>query len=112
MTNPYFPPEEFLNALGAKLQDLIKGYPSPNWHISSLLAKSLRLARQELIVANGASELTSTITSRGLGPAHGDPVHGVRQLRGAPRRPSGRLALEHVAAESEKHSEETVVVNR
>ena len=64
MTNPYFPPEEFLADLGARLQVLIKGYPSTNWHISSLLAKSLGLTQQELIVANGASELISTITGR------------------------------------------------
>ena len=64
MTNPYFPPEEFLTDLGARLQVLIKAYPSTNWHISSLLAKSLGLTQQELIVANGASELISTITSR------------------------------------------------
>jgi histidinol-phosphate/aromatic aminotransferase/cobyric acid decarboxylase-like protein len=64
MTNPYFPPEEFLTDLGARLQDLIKAYPSTNWHISSLLAKPLGLTQQELIVANGASELISTITGR------------------------------------------------
>ena len=64
MTNPYFPPEEFLADLGARLQVLIKGYPSTNWHISSLLAKFLGLTQQELIVANGASELISTITGR------------------------------------------------
>ena len=64
MTNPYFPPEEFLTDLGSRLQVLIKAYPSTNWHISSLLAKSLGLTQQELIVANGASELISTITGR------------------------------------------------
>jgi len=64
MTNPYFPPEEFLTDLGARLQVLIKAYPSTNWHISSLLAKPLGLTQQELIVANGASELISTITGR------------------------------------------------
>ena len=64
MTNPYFPPEEFLTDLGSRLQVLIKAYPSTNWHISSLLAKSVGLTQQELIVANGASELISTITGR------------------------------------------------
>ena len=64
MTNPYFPPEEFLVDMSARLQDLIKAYPSTNWHISSILAESLGLTQQELIVANGASELISAITSR------------------------------------------------
>ena len=43
-----------------------------------------------------------------LGTAHGDPVHGVGQCQGATRRQSGRLALEHVAAESEKKTSRTV----
>lgn len=64
MTNPYFPPGEFLIDMGTRLLELVKSYPSTNWHISSLLAESLGLTHKELIVANGASELISIITSR------------------------------------------------
>ena len=64
MTNPYFPPEELLRDMGARLLELVKAYPSTNWHVSSLVAESLGLTHEELIVANGASELISTITNR------------------------------------------------
>ena len=64
MTNPYFPPPELLSDMGARLQDLVKAYPSTNSHISSLLAEPLGLTQQELVVANGASELISVVTSR------------------------------------------------
>ena len=64
MTNPYFPPEELLIDMKTRLLELVKSYPSTNWYISSLLSVSLGLTNEELIVANGASELISTITSR------------------------------------------------
>jgi len=64
MTNPYFPPEEFLTDMKERLLELVKAYPSTNWYVSSLLSESLGLTNEELIVANGASELISTITSR------------------------------------------------
>ena len=30
MTNPYFPPTEFIESLGSKLRELVKSYPSTN----------------------------------------------------------------------------------
>jgi threonine-phosphate decarboxylase len=64
MTNPYFPPQEFTDSLGANLRMLIKSYPSTNWYLSSLAAKPLGLTSDEVVIANGASELISTITDR------------------------------------------------
>ena len=62
MTNPYFPPEGFVNALGERLRQMIKAYPSTNWYISSLAAEPLGLTHEEVVVANGASELINAIT--------------------------------------------------
>ena len=64
MTNPYFPPQEFIDSLGANLRTLIKSYPSTNWYISSLVAKPLGLTHDEIVIANGASELIAAITDR------------------------------------------------
>ena len=64
MTNPYFPPEEFLDDLGSRLRELVKSYPSTNWHLSSLVAATLNLTHEEVLIANGASELISAITNR------------------------------------------------
>jgi threonine-phosphate decarboxylase len=64
MTNPYFPPQEFIHSLGTNLRTLIKSYPSTNWHISSLVAKPLGLTHDEIVIANGASELIAAIIDR------------------------------------------------
>ena len=64
MTNPYFPPREFMESLGERLVELVRAYPSTNWHISSLAAGPLGLTHEEVVVANGASELINAITSR------------------------------------------------
>ena len=64
MTNPYFPPQEFMESLGLKLRELVKSYPSTNWYISSLAAKPLGLTHEELVIANGASELIVAIIDR------------------------------------------------
>ena len=64
MTNPYFPPQEFIDSLGSRLRQLVKSYPSTNWYISSLAAKPLGLTHEELVVANGASELISALTDQ------------------------------------------------
>ena len=63
MTNPYFPPDEFIKTLQSRLKELVKSYPSTNWRISSLVAEPLGLAHQHVVVANGASELISAISS-------------------------------------------------
>lgn len=62
MTNPYFPPDDFMDALGARLKELVKAYPSTNRHISSMVASPLGLSPDELVVANGASELIAAVT--------------------------------------------------
>ena len=62
MTNPYFPPDEFIDSLGSRLRELVKSYPSTNWYLSSLAAEPLGITHEELVIANGASELISTMT--------------------------------------------------
>ena len=64
MTNPYFPPDAMIESMGSRLRELIKSYPSTNWYLSSLIAEPLGLTHEELVVANGASELINAITSR------------------------------------------------
>ena len=64
MTNPYFPPGEFIDSLGSRLRELVKSYPSTNWYLSSLAAKPLGITHEELVMANGASELISAISDR------------------------------------------------
>lgn len=64
LTNPYFPPEEFLESLRSRLVELVKSYPSTNWYISSLVAEPLGLTEKEVVIANGASELISAISNR------------------------------------------------
>ncbi len=64
MTNRYFPPERLMESMRARLPELVTAYPSTNWYLSSLLAEPMGLTSQELVVANGASELISAITQR------------------------------------------------
>ena len=64
MTNPYFPPDELIESMGSRLRELVKSYPSTNWYLSSLIAEPLGLTHEELVVANGASELIAAITDR------------------------------------------------
>lgn len=64
MTNPYFPPQGFLEALGLRLRELVKAYPSTNWYLSALLAEPLALTHEQLVVSNGASELIAALTER------------------------------------------------
>ena len=64
MTNPFFPPETLLRDMGSRLPELVKGYPSTNWYVSSLLADSLGLTENEIVVGNGASELIDVLINR------------------------------------------------
>ena len=64
MTNPYFPPERFMESMGSRLRELVKSYPSTNWYLSSLAAEPLGITHEELVIANGASELINAITDR------------------------------------------------
>jgi threonine-phosphate decarboxylase len=63
MINPYFPPQEMLDTIAASVGVLSRSYPSTNRHISKLLADYLNLEADEVVVANGASELISAIGS-------------------------------------------------
>ncbi len=63
MTNPYFPPDEFMENLQSRLKELVKSYPSTNWRISSLVAEPLGLSHEHVVIANGGSELISAISS-------------------------------------------------
>ena len=51
MTNPYFPPDAFMDGLGDRLKVLVKAYPSTNRHISAMIASPLGLTSDELVVA-------------------------------------------------------------
>ena len=64
LVNPYFPPNEFVECLKLRLDELIRSYPSTNWYISSLASKSLGLTHEEIVIGNGASELINAITNR------------------------------------------------
>jgi histidinol-phosphate/aromatic aminotransferase/cobyric acid decarboxylase-like protein len=64
LVNTYFPPSAFTRALGLRLDELLRSYPSTNWYISSLVAKTLSLTEDQVVIGNGASELISTITNR------------------------------------------------
>jgi histidinol-phosphate/aromatic aminotransferase/cobyric acid decarboxylase-like protein len=64
LVNPYFPPSAFTKSLGLRLDELLRSYPSTNWYISSLLAKTLELTDKEVVIGNGASELINAITMR------------------------------------------------
>jgi threonine-phosphate decarboxylase len=64
LVNPYFPPRAFTKSLGLRLDELLRSYPSTNWYISSLVAKTLDLTDKEVVIGNGASELISAITMR------------------------------------------------
>ena len=63
MTNRYFPPKEFLDSVAGNILTLIGSYPSTNRHLSSILADQLGMRQEEIVVANGASELISAALS-------------------------------------------------
>ena len=64
LVNPYFPPRAFTKSMELRFDELLRSYPSTNWYISSLVAKTLELTDKEVVVGNGASELISAITMR------------------------------------------------
>jgi histidinol-phosphate/aromatic aminotransferase/cobyric acid decarboxylase-like protein len=67
MTNRYFPPQEFLDSLASSLGTLVGSYPSTNRHLSGLVAEPLGLTHDQLVVANGASELINAVTGLRVG---------------------------------------------
>ncbi len=64
LVNPYFPPDRFMEAIKSNLEILIRSYPSTNWYISKLCANFIGLSEDQLVIANGASELISAATQR------------------------------------------------
>ena len=62
MPNPFFPPQEFMASLGKRLEELVKSYPSTNWYISELYSDIAQVQKDQLVIANGASELIAAIT--------------------------------------------------
>ena len=64
LVNPYFPPDRFMDAIKAELDILVRSYPSTNWYISKICAEFLGLDEEQLVIANGASELISAATQR------------------------------------------------
>ena len=64
LVNPYFPPDRFMEAIKSNIDILIRSYPSTNWYISKLCANFIRLNEDQLVIANGASELISAATQR------------------------------------------------
>jgi histidinol-phosphate/aromatic aminotransferase/cobyric acid decarboxylase-like protein len=61
MINPYFPPQDMLNKIGSRIGELSRNYSSTNRHISMLLSKYLNLDVDNVVIANGASELISAV---------------------------------------------------
>lgn len=61
MINQYFPPQEMLDKIAGSYSLLSRNYPSTNRHISSLLANCLNTDPDNIVIANGASELISAI---------------------------------------------------
>ena len=61
MTNPYFPPDAFMDSLTTRVAQLVKSYPSTNWYVSELYAGLIDLDKDQLVLANGASELIAAI---------------------------------------------------
>ena len=61
MTNPYFPPDLFMESLTTRVAQLVKSYPSTNWYVSELYAGLIDLNKDQLVLANGASELIAAI---------------------------------------------------
>ena len=57
MTNSFFPPQEFMGSLMERLEELVKSYPSTNWYISELYSDIAKVQKDQLVIANGASEL-------------------------------------------------------
>jgi threonine-phosphate decarboxylase len=62
MTNPFFPPQEFMQSLVGRLEELVTSYPSTNWYISELYSDIARVKNDQLVISNGASELIAAIT--------------------------------------------------
>ena len=61
MTKPYFPPDAFMESLTTRVAQLVKSYPSTNWYVSELYAGLIGLNKDQLGLANGASELIAEI---------------------------------------------------
>jgi len=62
IANPYYPTQDMIDRLIAKLPSLIRAYPSSNPEVNNgYLAKVLRVNPDNLIIGNGATELITAI---------------------------------------------------
>ena len=59
--NPYFPTPQMFSKLGRNIVTMLKYYPSDNETIARELASVLRLNHQNLVLANGSTELLTWI---------------------------------------------------
>src|SRR5690554_4604458 len=59
--NPYFPTREIFDRLRARLESILKFYPSSNHDIAQRLAQFVRLDPATLVLGNGSTELISFI---------------------------------------------------
>ena len=62
--NPYFPTEELMADLRARLADVLRYYPGDNRCVSQVLAGLLGLDPANLVAANGSTELITWINER------------------------------------------------
>lgn len=62
--NPYFPTSHVIDDLCARLDDVLRYYPSDNQTISELLGGFLGLETRNVVVANGSTELITWINER------------------------------------------------
>lgn len=62
--NPYFPTKELIDDLRMRLGDILRYYPSDNQTVSRLLGELLGLDAENIVVANGSTELITWINER------------------------------------------------
>jgi histidinol-phosphate/aromatic aminotransferase/cobyric acid decarboxylase-like protein len=61
LVNPYFPTIDFIQELESEFRTLLTNYPSSRSVIEALAAGYFAISPQEIVVGNGASELTTAL---------------------------------------------------
>jgi threonine-phosphate decarboxylase len=72
--NPYFPTKEMFAAYASSLETILKYYPSDNEVIGRRLAETLGLRAENLVLANGSTELISWIDHLLVGSSLATPT--------------------------------------
>ncbi len=57
LVNPYFPTDKMIKEMKKNMDKLIRNYPSTNITISETLSNTIKIPKENIAVANGASEL-------------------------------------------------------